>query len=156
MFSYFILTFSKVTVLLLSYFFTYACQKAWYGRNGRKVTSHDLSQFIIVYTCKPHMNYKYSLVIITPRTFSSKRLYFGWWERSWLNLYDRYDHTETRLYKLKGVRSTSFPLTSFVVRQFVCREWECCETFISRQGRPLFAKTLEVFLAHVSRFSWRP
>ena len=34
-------------------------------------------QFIIVYVCKPHINHKYSLVIITPRIFSSKMLYFG-------------------------------------------------------------------------------
>ena len=33
------------------------------------------------------MNRKYSLVIITPRIFSSKM--------SWLNLYDRYDNMET-------------------------------------------------------------
>ena len=35
---------------------------------------HDLSQrgqFIIIYTCKPHINHKYSLVIITPLIFSS-------------------------------------------------------------------------------------
>jgi hypothetical protein len=43
--------------------------------------------------CKPHTNHKYSLVIITPRIFSSKMLYFGWWERSWLDLYDRYNLT---------------------------------------------------------------
>jgi hypothetical protein len=75
--------------------------KAWfpYGRNGHKkrVTIFLNGQFIIVYTCKPHINHKYSLVIITPRIFNSKMLYFSWWERSWLNLYDRYDHMETRL-----------------------------------------------------------
>ena len=31
----------------------------------------------MVYTCKPHINHKYSLVIITPRVFSSTMLYFG-------------------------------------------------------------------------------
>jgi hypothetical protein len=62
-------------------------------------------QFIIVYTCKPHMNHKYSLVIlITPRIFSSKMLYFDWWERSWHNLYDHITYgnqtlvQRTRLY----------------------------------------------------------
>ena len=34
-------------------------------------------QFIVVYTCKPHMNHKYSLVLITPRIFNSKMLFFG-------------------------------------------------------------------------------
>jgi hypothetical protein len=36
--------------------------------NGRKnrVTIFLHGQFIIVYTCKPHMNHMYSLVIITP------------------------------------------------------------------------------------------
>jgi hypothetical protein len=54
---------------------------AWfpYGRNGRKnrVTILLNDQFKIVYTCKPHINHKYSLVIITPRIFSSKMLHFG-------------------------------------------------------------------------------
>jgi hypothetical protein len=65
---------------------------AWfpYVRKNR-VTIFLNGQFIIVYTCKPHINHKYSLVIITPRIFCSKMLYFGWWERSWLNLYDRYE-----------------------------------------------------------------
>jgi hypothetical protein len=57
------------------------CPKAWfpYDRNGRKnrVTIFLNGQFIIVYTWKPHINHKYSLVIITPRIFSSKILYFG-------------------------------------------------------------------------------
>jgi hypothetical protein len=69
-----------------------------YGRKNR-VTIFLNGQFIIVYTCKPYINHKYSLVIITPRIFSSTMLYFGWWERSWLNLYDRYDHMETRFKK---------------------------------------------------------
>jgi hypothetical protein len=45
--------------------------------NGRKnrVTIFLNGQFLIVYTCKPHINHKYSLVIITPRIFSSKMLY---------------------------------------------------------------------------------
>jgi hypothetical protein len=52
--------------------------------------------FIIVYTCKPYINHEYSLASYnTPRIFSSKMLYFGWWERSWLNFYHRYDHKET-------------------------------------------------------------
>ena len=42
--------------------------KAWfpYGHNGRKnrVTIFLNGQFIIVYTCKPDINNKYSLVII--------------------------------------------------------------------------------------------
>jgi hypothetical protein len=42
-----------------------------------RVTIFLNGQFIIFYTCKPHINYKYSLVIITPRIFSSKMLYFG-------------------------------------------------------------------------------
>jgi hypothetical protein len=52
--------------------------KVWfpYGRKN-KVTIFLNGQFIIVYTCKPHINYKYSLVIITPRIFSSKMLYSG-------------------------------------------------------------------------------
>jgi hypothetical protein len=37
-------------------------------------------QWIIVKTCKPQTNHKYSLVIITPRIFSSKMSYFGWWK----------------------------------------------------------------------------
>jgi hypothetical protein len=40
--------------------------------------------------------------IITPRIFSSKMLYFGWWKRLWLNLYDRYGHMETRGRLFKG------------------------------------------------------
>ena len=32
-----------------------------------RVTIFLNGQFIIVYTCKPHINHKYSLVIITPR-----------------------------------------------------------------------------------------
>jgi hypothetical protein len=71
-----------------------------YGRKNR-VTIFFNGQFIIVYTCQPHINHKYSLVL-TPRIFSSKMLYFGWWERSWLNLYDRYDHMETRLSQSKS------------------------------------------------------
>jgi hypothetical protein len=70
----------------------YLLLKTWfpYGRKNR-VTIFLKGQFIIVYTCKPHI--KYYLVIITPRIFSSGMLYFGWWERSWLILYDRYnDH----------------------------------------------------------------
>jgi hypothetical protein len=69
--------------------------KAWfpYGRKNR-VTIFLNGQFIMVYGCKPHINHKYSLIIITPRMFSSKMLYFGWWERSWFN---RYDQMETRL-----------------------------------------------------------
>jgi hypothetical protein len=46
-----------------------------YGRkNGRKnrVTIFLNGQLIIVYTCKPHINHKYSMVITTPRIFSSK------------------------------------------------------------------------------------
>ena len=47
---------------------------AWfpYGYNARKnrVTIILNSQFIIVYTCKPHINHKYSLVTITQRIFS--------------------------------------------------------------------------------------
>jgi hypothetical protein len=54
--------------------------QAWfpYDRNGRKnrVTIFLNGQFIIVCTCKPHTNHKlYSLVIITPRIFSSEMLY---------------------------------------------------------------------------------
>ena len=50
-----------------------------YGRNGRenRVTIFLNDRIIIVYTCKPHINHKYSLVIITPSIFSSKMLYFG-------------------------------------------------------------------------------
>jgi hypothetical protein len=47
-----------------------------YGHKNR-VTIFLIGQFIIVYTCKPHINHKYSLVTITPRIFSSKMLYFG-------------------------------------------------------------------------------
>jgi hypothetical protein len=56
-----------------------------YGRNGCKnrVTVFRNGQFTIVYTCKPHIKHKHSLVIITPDFFSSKILYFGWWERLW-------------------------------------------------------------------------
>jgi hypothetical protein len=52
--------------------------EAWfsYGRKNT-VTIFLNGQFIIVYTCKPHINHKYSLVIINPRIFSSKMLYFG-------------------------------------------------------------------------------
>ena len=45
-----------------------------------KIESRSFStagQFTIVYTCKPHINHKYSLVLITPRIFSSKMVYFG-------------------------------------------------------------------------------
>jgi hypothetical protein len=57
--------------------------KPWfpYGRKNR-VTIFLNGQFITVYTCEPHIYHEYSLVIITPRIFSSKMLYFGWWERS--------------------------------------------------------------------------
>ena len=51
-----------------------------YGRNDRKnrVTIFLNGQFnITVYTCKPHINHTYILVIITPRIFSSQMLYFG-------------------------------------------------------------------------------
>jgi hypothetical protein len=65
----------------------------WYGRKNR-VTIFLNGQFIIVYTIQV---IKYSPVIITSRIFSFKMLYFGWWERSWLNLYNRYDHMESRL-----------------------------------------------------------
>ena len=63
-----------------------ACIKFVIGRIKIRVTISLNGQFIIVYTCKPHINHKYSLVIITPHIFSSKMLHFGWWERSWLNL----------------------------------------------------------------------
>jgi hypothetical protein len=51
--------------------------------NGRKnrITIFLNGQFIIVYSCKPPINHKYSLVIIAPRIFSSQMLYVGWWER---------------------------------------------------------------------------
>ena len=47
--------------------------------HGRKntVTIFLNGQFIKVYTYKPHINHKHSLVIITPRIFSAKMLYFG-------------------------------------------------------------------------------
>jgi hypothetical protein len=59
----------------------------WYGRNGRKnrVTIFLNGQFRIVHTI----------------------LYFGWWERSWLNLYDRYDHKKTGL-KMKAQTQRSY------------------------------------------------
>jgi hypothetical protein len=74
--------------------FVYLSLVSIYGRNSRKnrATIFLNGQFIIVYTCKPHINHKYSLVLITPLSF--KMLYFGWREWSWLNLYD---HMETRL-----------------------------------------------------------
>ena len=78
------------------------------GKN--RVTIFLSGQFIIVYTCKPHINR--SLVIITPRIFSSKMLYLGWWERSWLNLYDRYDHKETRLLTYNKFSMTSLTATN--------------------------------------------
>ena len=61
--------------------------KCIYGRKNR-VTIFLNGQFRTVYTCKPHINHNCSLVRITPRIFSSKMLYFGWWERSWLNIYE--------------------------------------------------------------------
>jgi hypothetical protein len=70
--------------------------KAWfpYDRNGRKnrVTNFSTaSLFILVnHIYKSFSSYNH------PHIFSSEMLYFGWWERSWLNLYDRYDHMETR------------------------------------------------------------
>ena len=50
--------------------------QAWfpYGRI-MVVKIESRSFFIIVCTCKPHTNHKYSLVIITPRIFSSEMLY---------------------------------------------------------------------------------
>ena len=38
--------------------------------------SFSTASSIIVYTCKPHIMHKYSL-LLTPRIFSSKMLYFG-------------------------------------------------------------------------------
>ena len=53
---------------------------AWfpYGYNARKnrVTIFLNSQFIIVYTFKPHINRTYSLVTITPRIFSVPHVAF--------------------------------------------------------------------------------
>ena len=52
--------------------------KAWfpYGHNGHKNRVTIFSKVsIIVYTCKPHINHRYSLVIITLHIFSSKMLY---------------------------------------------------------------------------------
>ena len=38
-------------------------------------------QFMIVYTCKPQIISIFSSYrLVTPRIFSSKMLYFGWWE----------------------------------------------------------------------------
>jgi hypothetical protein len=50
-----------------------ACDYMERHRDGRKdrVTIFFNGQFIIVYTCKPHINHEYSLVLITPRIFSS-------------------------------------------------------------------------------------
>ena len=88
--------------------------KAWfpYGRNGRKNRDAIFlnGQFIIVCTWKPDKNHEYSPVIITPRIFSSKMLYFGRWERSWHNLYDRYGPMET-------VRLSSFYIRIFATVQ---------------------------------------
>ena len=66
-----------------------------YGGNGGKdrVTIFLNGQIIIVLvTCKPHTNDKYSLLITTLPISSSKLLYFGSRERLLLSLYDRYDH----------------------------------------------------------------
>ena len=38
---------------------------------------NHIQRHAVVYTCKPHINHKYSLVIITPRIFGSEMLYFG-------------------------------------------------------------------------------
>ena len=38
--------------------------------------SFSTASFIIVYTCKPHINHKYSLIIITPRILSSENVVF--------------------------------------------------------------------------------
>ena len=48
------------------------------SHNGRKnrVRIFLNSQIIIVYTCKPHINHQYSLVIITLPIAISKLLYF--------------------------------------------------------------------------------
>jgi hypothetical protein len=50
------------------------CSRHQLGRKNR-VTIFLNGQFIIVYTCKPHVNQKYSLVRITSWIFSSKMLY---------------------------------------------------------------------------------
>jgi hypothetical protein len=71
----------------------YQCSKYYL----KHYTLYNKIVYTIVYTCKPHINHKYYQVIITPSIFSSKMLYFGWWELSWqtwLNLYDM----ETRHY----------------------------------------------------------
>ena len=80
----------SILVLLRTFRYCLLIAWAWFpacGRNGCRnwVAIFLNGQFIIVYTCKLHMNHKYSLVIITPR-ISSTMLYFGWWERSWFNL----------------------------------------------------------------------
>jgi hypothetical protein len=84
----------------------------WYGRKNR-VTIFLNGQFRIVYTIQV---IKYSPVIITPRIFSFKMLYFGWWERSWLNLYNRYDHMETRLSIYLEKLRTERNLTSWKIQ----------------------------------------
>ena len=66
---------------LLASKYKYTIYKAWFPYMVvtvvKRVTISLNGQFIIVYTCKPHINHKYSLVLITPRIFSSQMLYFG-------------------------------------------------------------------------------
>ena len=51
-------------------------RRLYYDMGLRKIESRAIflnGQFIIVYTCKPHIH-KYSLVIITRRIFSSRKI----------------------------------------------------------------------------------
>jgi hypothetical protein len=65
----------SILVLLRTFRYCLLIAWAWFpacDRNGCRnwVAIFLNGQFIIVYTCKPHINHKYSLVIITPRIFS--------------------------------------------------------------------------------------
>ena len=105
-----------------------------YGRKNR-VAIFLNGQFRIVYTCKPHINHKCSLVRITPRIFSSKMLYFGWWERSWLNIYEWSGCTVFHVSNLytalstKCLHSRKIGTSTLNISQpglFLWSQWEFC------------------------------
>ena len=83
------------------------------------------------FACKPHINHKYSLFVITVFIFISKLLYFGCWERSWLDLCYRSDHMETK-FKLKSFKTcTPHNILSFQIhsarKTIFCKSdfWHC-------------------------------
>ena len=134
-----------ISLLVLEAWFPYS-RKDWVT-----IFLNANGQIMIVFTCKPHINHKYSLFLITLPIISVKLLYFGCWERAWLNFYDHYDNMETHITWNKQrllshqtyVNRVNKPIQSFPSEWFSCsliifvslytgwvkKNWHLCYSF---------------------------